>query len=267
MMKKISAILMVLLLSLSMLAGCGGKAEPTATPTEKPPAEMNVTVKNSSGYIFNELYATPTADSEWGDDHLGSTSILKKGGIFEITLTTYNYNTYDIRVVDEDDDVYLFERVPLEEKCEIEIVWEDELAAWVFYDNSSKEDKYVVGFFASGSDDTYDDENYDWIDMTFYNGTVWDFTEVYIYEVSSSDSGYNHVANSPFNSYTESVIGVDYYDFYNVELLDTEFVWWVFKDVELGEGCNALITWTDENPIMSVEFTSGYVAEYIGTIV
>ncbi len=123
------ALTLALLLACAMLAGCGGKApeapaESATTEAARAPKEpdsIKVTVTNGSDYQFIELYVSPSAANEWGDDHLGSTSLLKRNGSFDITLDKYEFNTYDIRVVDEDDDVYLFGRVPLNNGSEVVI--------------------------------------------------------------------------------------------------------------------------------------------------
>lgn len=121
--------LVCMLLLVAVLAGCGGNKEQPASsksePAVKPATTLKVTVANATDYMFNELYVSPTAQNEWGDDHLGSTSVLKKNGSVDITLPAYDYDSYDIRVVDEDDDVYVFQRVSLKNGSTVSIFWED----------------------------------------------------------------------------------------------------------------------------------------------
>lgn len=125
-MKKSFVLLLCLLLSLGMLAGCNPKEE-----VESGPATFNVAVTNASGYIFNELYVSATAANSWGSDHLGSTSVLKNNGSFEITLEEYDFDNFDIKVIDEDGDTYTFTRVPLADGTEVAISFNDGLIATV----------------------------------------------------------------------------------------------------------------------------------------
>ncbi|MDR3085642.1 MAG: hypothetical protein LBU47_04945 [Christensenellaceae bacterium] len=129
--KRTLRVFLVLGLALAALfasAACAPTQAPTqaAEPTEAPkPTSIRVTVVNNTEYVFNELYVSATAADAWGDDHLGSTSILKKNGSFEITLPAYDFNNYDIRVVDEDEDEYLFERVPMQNGAKVVIAFGD----------------------------------------------------------------------------------------------------------------------------------------------
>ena len=270
-MKKLSVILLALALCLSVLAGCGGgdKAEATKTPapptqdTPKPATSLKVSVINSSGYIFNELYVSPTADTKWGDDHLGSTNILKKGGSYDITVPAYDYNTYDIRVVDEDEDTYIFKLVPLANGCEVDITWDTDLTAIITNPDGTQE--YVTGTFDSGAPVPVPSDD-DWIETTFYNNTSWDFVEVYVYEADSSTYGYNHVANGPLSSGSYSDIGVDYYYYYDIELLDSDDDTWFFEDVELDYVNYVDIDWENSSPYLTVTNTDGSTDSYLGQL-
>ncbi|MDR0952379.1 MAG: hypothetical protein LBM18_05590 [Oscillospiraceae bacterium] len=134
-MKKTLSILLVLILAFSMLAGCGGGKSDS----------LDVRVTNSSGYTFEQLYVTPTAQNDFGDDLFGSTTILKDGGSFDIKVMKYEFDTYDVRIVDEDDDVYQFSRVSLGDGSEIAISWDNGLVATVTAkDGSSAEFEGVM---------------------------------------------------------------------------------------------------------------------------
>ncbi|MDL2258804.1 hypothetical protein LJC42_06600 [Eubacteriales bacterium OttesenSCG-928-K08] len=133
--RMLQLIVPVLVLAI-ILAGCGGNDSPVDSKTkaeapsdsaapERVSNNFKVTITNGSSYIFNELYVSPTAAESWGEDHLGSTSILKKNGSFDITLQKYDFNTYDIKVIDEDEDAYLFSRVALQEGATIVIGFSD----------------------------------------------------------------------------------------------------------------------------------------------
>lgn len=122
-MKKYLAVALAFVLALSLLVGCNGS--------------FSVAVVNDSGYIFNEMYISPTADNSWGDDQLGSTRVLKSGGTYEIKIPQYEYDTYDIRIIDEDGDEYLFERAKLVKDCEIIIGFASDLYANVVYEDGT----------------------------------------------------------------------------------------------------------------------------------
>lgn len=157
-----------ILLALVLLAGCnrGGDSSSAAAPASAPAAaegasaaapaptgggNISVTVSNYTDYNFNELYVTPTASTEWGEDHLGSTNILKKNGSFDISLAKYEFNTYDIHIIDEDGDEYLFSRVPLDNGSEVQISFEaDGLVATSIMPDGTMEAVYGA---LSGSED------------------------------------------------------------------------------------------------------------------
>lgn len=102
------------------------ESAPASEPAPAQPATLPVTVTNLSGYNFQELYVSPSGASEWGDDHLGSTSILKNNGSFDIEVTKYDFENYDVQVIDEDGDVYEFQRVPLTKGCTLQIGFGDD---------------------------------------------------------------------------------------------------------------------------------------------
>lgn len=134
--KKIVWLLCSALL-LTILSACGGnddapKGRGNNVPTSVSSAvtapvrstTLAVTVANVSGYNFQELYVSPTGTNNWGEDHLGSTSILKNNGSYDITLARYDFENYDVLIIDEDGDEYEFKYVPLVDGCEMQIGFE-----------------------------------------------------------------------------------------------------------------------------------------------
>lgn len=156
-MKKKIAWLLCSALLLTMLSACGGsgaakssagsKAASAAGSAAAAPAQsktLAITVSNGSDYNFQELYVSPTGTNSWGDDHLGSTNILKKNGSFEITVDRYEFENYDVQIVDEDDDVYEFKYVPLTDGCEVAIGF-DENGPCVIVTGADGSENYVSG--------------------------------------------------------------------------------------------------------------------------
>jgi len=62
----------------------------------------SVLIVNDSDYAIFYLYMSPTSQETWGPDQLGSEIIDSGGGSF--TLTGIPCDSYDVRLVDEDDD-------------------------------------------------------------------------------------------------------------------------------------------------------------------
>lgn len=126
----------VILLAVLLLAACGGGQsaappepdgrEPAPAPAPAAPSTLAVIFSNASDYTFNEIYISPTASTEWGDELLGSTRILKSNGSIDVEVPAYEYENYDILVVDEDRDQYHFTYVPLQHGSEVAIYFGEE---------------------------------------------------------------------------------------------------------------------------------------------
>lgn len=67
-----------------------------------PPADASsVRIHNRSSWDIHELYLSPVDDDDWGPDQLGR-HVIGSGETF--TLTDVRCDSYDVRLVDEDDD-------------------------------------------------------------------------------------------------------------------------------------------------------------------
>lgn len=69
-----------------------------------------VTIHNKSDWKLDHFYLSPAAESEWGPDQLGE-KVIGTGEKF--TLTGVPCNTWDIKVIDEDGDECVIEKVDL----------------------------------------------------------------------------------------------------------------------------------------------------------
>jgi hypothetical protein len=68
-------------------------------------------ITNGTGnYSFHYIYISSASSDSWGDDQLGSSETVAPGTTRSFTL---NNDTYDVRIVDEDGDEYIFWDVPV----------------------------------------------------------------------------------------------------------------------------------------------------------
>lgn len=165
-------LLVIVSLALVMLAlsACGGGDEPASSNNnqqntqqnnqqdnqQSAPRNFNVKIANGSDYIFNEIYVTSTANSSWGSDVLGGTNILKSNGSYDVSVEKYDFENYDILVVDEDDDEYIFKYVTLRQGTEVTVYFDaDGLYVHVLHSDGSEE--YVDGEFYSSSNNDVPD--------------------------------------------------------------------------------------------------------------
>ncbi len=63
-------------------------------------------ITNDTGsYSFFYVYISPSSSDSWGDDMLGSSETISPGDTRSFRL---NNGTYDVKIIDEDDDEYVF---------------------------------------------------------------------------------------------------------------------------------------------------------------
>ncbi len=79
--------------------------------------KATIKIINQSKWEIHHLYLSSSDDEDWGPDQLGK-DVLEKGQSF--TLTDIDCDKYDIRIVDEDDDACVIEKVSL---CEDTTEW------------------------------------------------------------------------------------------------------------------------------------------------
>ncbi|MEY1661398.1 hypothetical protein [Isoalcanivorax beigongshangi] len=69
--------------------------------------DFRLTIHNKTGYDIHYIYLSPPDSEDWEEDVLGS-SILRDGHSQPIDISGYDNPIFDIRVVDEDHDDYVF---------------------------------------------------------------------------------------------------------------------------------------------------------------
>lgn len=79
--------------------------------------DSQVTFRNDSDWMINQLYFARVSSHEWGDDQLGNHSV-KNGDSF--TLSQIPCGSYDVKLIDEDGDSCVVNDVSL---CAESHVW------------------------------------------------------------------------------------------------------------------------------------------------
>jgi len=87
---------------------------------------------NDTGYNIINMYVSPSAADEWGDDVLGE-DILEDGSYvdvsfpsdIEMALLAFDVSEYDLKVIDEDGDEFVYTALKLAELYEITLTIND----------------------------------------------------------------------------------------------------------------------------------------------
>lgn len=188
--RKLIALVMGIALLAALLCGCGLGAKSAGNDA----SSFQITLVNNSGYIFHEMYVSATASNEWGDDLLGSTGILKDGGSYAITLEKYSYENYDIKIVDETQDVYEFTYVPLQDDTTVTIGYDG--GPVVTVTGADGEENVITGKLnGEAVEDTQqadgeDQDNVsDAFSFTIYNESEYDIYAIYMAPANSDGAG------------------------------------------------------------------------------
>ena len=86
----------------------------------------SITIVNNTGYAMYYIFISPTENDFWGEELLGD-EILENGQSFSYTLPhpLNQINTYDIWLIDEDEDFYLKWRVRVSNNARIVFTLDD----------------------------------------------------------------------------------------------------------------------------------------------
>ena len=97
--KRIAAIAIIAVMVMG-LAACGSKRS------------NKITITNDTSWDMYYVYIAPHEDTSWGDDLLGRNT-LAVGDSAEFTLPSANNNMYDICLIDEDGDGWIWGNVEI----------------------------------------------------------------------------------------------------------------------------------------------------------
>ena len=87
--------------------------------------KLDFTLVNKSTYTVVELYVSPTNDDEWGEDILGR-DVLENGEKVAITFSRGEATcSWDLKIVDEDEDEVTWTKLNLCEANEITLMYEN----------------------------------------------------------------------------------------------------------------------------------------------
>ena len=87
--------------------------------------KLDFTLYNKSGYVIVELYVTPSAEEEWGEDILGR-DVLGDDESADITFTRGEAScSWDIKIVDEDEDEVTWTEINLCKASEVTLRYQN----------------------------------------------------------------------------------------------------------------------------------------------
>ena len=96
---KILSLFSVVLLSVFLMAGCGGSSDKSSSD-EETSYSQDFTVVNDTGIEVYSLYVSPTGEDSWGDDIL-TTDTLPSGSSTDIVFDSeVNDQYWDLMIAD-----------------------------------------------------------------------------------------------------------------------------------------------------------------------
>ena len=96
----------------------------SVTVTAAQRRNLDFMLVNKTGLDINEVYLSPTSDSEWGEDVMGK-DILANGEKVDITFSSAETEcNWDLKIVDEDDDDIIWTKLNLCTANEITLLYE-----------------------------------------------------------------------------------------------------------------------------------------------
>lgn len=85
---------------------------------------LDFTLVNRTGLTIQEVYVSPTSDDEWGEDVMGR-DVLRNAEAVDISFSRRETECHwDLKVVDDDEDTVVWEKLNLCEASEITLMYE-----------------------------------------------------------------------------------------------------------------------------------------------
>jgi len=195
------ALVTALLLTLP-ISGCDRNGPEPAAPTS-----FGVTVRNDTNYTFDNLFISSSASDVWGADHLGSSLTLRSGGSFDITLGIADTDNFDIKVIDEDEDEYIFKRVPLRDGAVIEIFFSDGPTARVIASGGSETVVSGELILTGGEEHDLPDDGLREFTFVMYNETGWVITSIWFTNTQTGEDYGNQLTEDLQPGSTKTISG------------------------------------------------------------
>lgn len=214
-------------MKLSVLIGVGSLALLMAVPVHADKIRANVTVKNSSSWSLYRLYMSPSSQTDWGPDQLGD-KIVHTGGNF--VLESVPCDTYDVKIVDEDGDECVINRVDI---CGASETWEIDDASLLACQAET------AGAALPSSTGTT---------ISVTNQSAWTIHLLYLSPVSSTEWGPDQLGTSviPSNGGTFRISNV-LCGAYDVKIVDEDGDACIIKNTDICGGSNSSWLITSEN--------------------
>jgi len=92
-------------------------------PSGTQPAQ--ITIVNNTGYTIWYVYISPSTESNWGSDRLGSNQTIRNGQSVTLNLPDPTVTQYDIRIKDSDGDTYTKKNVRVTANSRIVFTFDD----------------------------------------------------------------------------------------------------------------------------------------------
>lgn len=119
-MKKIVVSLLA-----SAIVSCVAMAALSSTVVAAQRKNLDFTLVNKTGVVVMEVYLSPTSDDHWGEDVMGD-DVLEDKEKVDIKFSSEETScSWDLKVIDEDDDEIVWTKLNLCTANEITLMWEN----------------------------------------------------------------------------------------------------------------------------------------------
>ena len=171
----------------------------------------SVTIVNQSDWEIHYIYLSPSDQVSWGPDQLSDDEVVEEGDSF--LLKGIPCNTYDVKLIDEDDDVCVVEDVRL---C-------GDTDRWVI---TSAQLLECQGGSGAGSASN----------VTLVNNSAWEIYELYVSDSDDWDWGEDQLDDETIDTGESFMLTGIPCGEYDVKLVDEDDDECIVEDVEICGG-------------------------------